>query len=412
MGLSRKVAILLGVSALALGGCGDALWPTTDAPDPQGGSGPSAQAEQSTQETASGGTTETTIQSRGTTAEQQAGRRAQETRTAQAPQAQAAPPAVSATTPAAGTPPAASNGTFVGKKVTEMQGDLAKLQSGVQSLQARINQLAQRASADTQRYHNLVASVASRLQQGSTPGNPILTAQWNEAQVVLEQVAGTLPAMTKISNDAADQAAFGQFLLNSVQATFGLSGAVEEDHRRLQILEDQVYQNIVQIDRLMNDLAQDINRQTSYVNNERQNLTTLSLAIKNGELYGTSLATRAFTQSNVIARAEAEAQGPGPGERPLVIIRFDRPNVEYQQALYNAVSQALARKPDAVFNLVAINPAKGTPSQIALNSSQARRNAEQVLRTLAAMGVPSSRVSLLSSASQDAVSNEVHLYVR
>ena len=37
MGLSRKVAILLGVSALALGGCGDALWPTTDGPDPTGG---------------------------------------------------------------------------------------------------------------------------------------------------------------------------------------------------------------------------------------------------------------------------------------------------------------------------------------------------------------------------------------
>ena len=77
-----------------------------------------------------------------------------------------------------------------------------------------------------------------------------------------------------------------------MQATFGLSGAVEEDHRRLQLLEDEVYQNIVLIDRLMNDLAQDINRQTAYVNNERQNLTTLSLAIKNGELYGTSLATR------------------------------------------------------------------------------------------------------------------------
>ncbi len=398
MGLSRKVAILLGVSAFALGGCGDALWPTTDAPDPSGGGTTSAQATQSSEPP-------------GFDADAPSGAATQSAQAAPQ-QAPASPPAVSATAPAATTPPPASNGTFVGKKVTEMQGDLAKLQTGVQSLQARINQLFQTSAADTQQYHTLVATVASRLQQGSTPGNPILTAQWNEAQAVLEQVAGTLPAMTKLSNDAADQAAFGQFLLNSVQATFGLSGAVEEDHQRLQILEDQVYQNIVQIDRLMNDLAQDINRQTSYVNNERQNLTTLALAIKNGELYGTSLATRAFTQSNVIARAEAEAQSPAPGERPLVIIRFDRPNVEYQQALYNAVSQALARKPDAVFNLVAINPAKGTPSQIALNSSQARRNAEQVLRTLAAMGVPSSRVSLLSSASQEAIANEVHLYVR
>jgi len=399
MGLSRKVAILLGVSALALGGCGDALWPTTDGPEPTG-SGQSAQATQPSETPAPAGETP------------QAAPAAQGAGAAPQQQAQATPPAVSATTPAAATPPAAANGTFVGKKVTEMQGDLSKLQSGAQSLQVRINQLATSAATDTQKYHGLVASVASRLQQGSTPGNPILTAQWNEAQATLEQVAGTLPAMIKISNDAADQAAFGQFLLNSVQATFGLSGEVEEDHRRLQVLEDQVYQNIVQIDRLMNDLAQDINRQTSFINNERQNLTTLSLAIKNGELYGTSLATRAFKQRNVIARAEATAQQPAPGERPLVIIRFDRPNVEFQQALYNAVSQALARKPDAVFNLVAVNPSQGMPSQVVLNSTQARRNAEQVLRTLAAMGVPSSRVSLLSSSSPDAASNEVHLYVR
>ena len=251
----------------------------------------------------------------------------------------------------------------------------------------------------------------ARLQQGTTPGNPILTAQWNEAQAILEQVAGTLPAMTKISNDAADQAAFGQFLLNSVQATFGLSGAVE-DHRRLQALEDAVYQNIVQIDRLMNDLAQDINRQTSYVNNERQNLTTLSLAIKNGELYGTSLATRRLQAVATSWRAprprrSAGTGRPAAGDHPLRPAQRGIPAGAVQRGQPGAGPQARC----------GVQPGggqsgAGTPSQIALNSTQARRNAEQVLRTLAAMGVPSSRVSLLSSSSQEATSNEVHLYVR
>ena len=323
MGLSRKVAILLGVSALALGGCGDALWPTTDAPDPQGGRAIATANLASVRQPASGGTAEAD----GDNPE------ARQRRPRPGPQARAAG-AASRSRPGASRhrrqqrrrrrrlrprrPPQArrrrhSTGPSSARRSPRCRATWRSCAPASKACRTASISLPSVRRPDSQRYHALVASVAARLRQGTTPGNPILTAQWNEAQAVLEQVAGTLPAMTKISNDAADQAAFGQFLLNSVQATFGLSGAVEEDHLRLQRLEDEVYQNIVLIDRLMNDLAQDINRQTSYVNNERQNLTTLSLAIKNGELYGTSLATRAFTQSNVIARAEAEAQGPAAG---------------------------------------------------------------------------------------------------
>ncbi|MTI11345.1 hypothetical protein [Curvivirga aplysinae] len=235
--------------------------------------------------------------------------------------------------------------------------------------------------------------------------------QWNQAQIELEQVAETIPQMTKLSNDAADSAAFGQYLLSAVQATYGLSGAVESDHVRLEVLEDDVLQTMVSIDRLMTDLSQDMNRQNIYVNNERQNMTTLSLAIKNGELYGSSLATRAFTQTETLARAEAQSSVPKASDRPLVIIRFDRPNVQYQQALYNAVSQALSRKPTATFDLVAISPQRGTAAQIALNASAAKRNGEAVLRSLRDMGVPSGRVQMLAQESPSATANEVHLYV-
>lgn len=307
---------------------------------------------------------------------------------------------------------AAVGQTFVGRKVAEMQNDLSKLNQGVRSLQQRKVQLNDESRRSADRYHALVAAITSRLQQGTTPGNPVLVAQWNQAQSALERIAEGMPEMTKLSNDAADEAAFGQYLLNAVQATYGLSGAVEEDHIRLRQLEDSVHQGVVSVDRLLNELSQDINRQTTYVNNERQNMTTLSLAIKNGELYGSSLATRAFTQTENLARAAARAQTPGPGDRPLVIIRFDRPNVEYQQALYNAVSQALSRKPTATFDLVAVSPSFGNAAQIALNTAAAKRNAEDVLRTLTDMGVPSSRIQLLATSDSAVETNEVHLFVR
>jgi hypothetical protein len=166
------------------------------------------------------------------------------------------------------------------------------------------------------------------------------------------------------------------------------------------------------VDRLLNELSEDISRQSTYVGNERRNMTTMSLAVKNGELYGTSLVNRAFAQSQALASAEAQATGPTKGDQALVVIRFDRPGVAYQQALYNAVSRALERKPNASFDILAVSPQRGSAAQVALSGTQAKRDAEGVLRALADMGLPPNRVKLSSSVSPDADSNEVHIFVR
>jgi len=306
-----------------------------------------------------------------------------------------------------------SSGTFVGRKVTQMRTDLGKLQGSVGDLNKRMTQISSQNIETSRRYHDVVATMNSRLQVGTTPGNPLLVKQWNEAQHKLEAIVESLGLMDKLSNDAAGDAGLAAWLLGSVRATYALSGAVDADHQQLRVLEDEVNRTVVLIDRLLNELSEDVSRQTTYVANERRNLTMMSLAVKNGELYGTSLVNRAFAQSQALASAAAQqSAGPALGERPLVVIRFDRPNVEFQQALYNAVSRALERKPNASFDLVAVSPKRGSPAQVALNSTQSKRSAESVLRTLADMGLPANRVKLSSRASQDVSSNEVQIYVR
>lgn len=323
--------------------------------------------------------------------------------TAPAPQQAAAP------APAPGQP----SGTFVGRKVTQMRTDLGKLQRSVGDLNKRMTQISSQNIASSRRYHEVVAAMNSKLQVGTTPGNPVLVKQWNEAQQKLEGIAETLGRMDKLSNDTAGDAGLAAWLLDSVRATYALSGAVDADHQQLRVLEDEVNRTVVLIDRLLNELSEDVSRQTTYVANERRNLTTMSLAVKNGELYGTSLVNRAFAQSQALASAAAQqSAGPALGERPLVVIRFDRPNIQFQQALYNAVSRALERKPNASFDLVAVSPKRGSPAQAALSSTQSKRNAKSVLRTLADMGLPAHRVKLSSRASQDVESNEVQIYVR
>lgn len=308
-----------------------------------------------------------------------------------------------------GVTPGAPTGTFVGQKVQELRGDLERLQSSIADQNARLQELRARAVQNANIYHSTVGAISARLQVGTTPGNPVLVQQWNTAQVQLEQVSADLAQMNSLSNEVAANAALSAYLLEATRASFGISGAVDEDHRQLAILEDEVNRTTVLIDRLLSELTEDVARQTNYLAQERSNLTTLALGVSNGELYGTSLASRAY----VAPQAPASAPGAGLASgRPLVVIRFDRQNVQYEQALYDAVSQALSRRPNAAFDLVAVSPAGGTPAQVALNSNNARRNAESVLRTLTNMGLPPDRVSLAATTSPSATTTEVHLYVR
>jgi hypothetical protein len=306
------------------------------------------------------------------------------------------------TVPVTAGPP---TGTFVGQKVVELRGELIALQSVIAGNSAGLQRQREKTGRNATSYHTLVGDINAKLQIGTTPSNPILVDQWGKAQRQLDRISRDIGQLNKLSNDIASNSSMAAYMLESTRAAYGLGGAVDEDHRQLAILEDEVNKTVVSIDRLLNELSDDIRRQSNYVSRERGNLTALSVAVKNGEMFGGSLANRAFSTA---APQQLNAATSG---RPLVVIRFDNPNVEYEQALYSALSSALERRPSAAFELVAVAPNRGTAGQIALASSNSKRQAEQVLRSLTNMGLPAERVSLSATTSNTAESNEVHIYV-
>jgi hypothetical protein len=311
---------------------------------------------------------------------------------------------------------AAPTGTFVGQKVQQFRGELEKLQTDVRRHNQTLQDIRRETAEHTQRYYSTVAAINSRLQVGTTPGNPILVSQWNAAQSLMDQVSADVARMNSLATEASGTSTLSAYLLESTRAAYGLSGAVDEDHRQLGILEDEINRTVVLIDRLANELSNDISRQGQYLSGERRNLTALSLAIKNGELYGTSLANRAFESSAPLASTTPGSAGPsgadGARRRPLVVIRFDRPNPSYEQALYSALSGALNRRPSATFDLVAVAPQHGTPAEVTSAQNRSKRNAERVLRSMSEMGLPMDRVRLSAMTSPATQSNEVHVYVR
>jgi hypothetical protein len=308
-----------------------------------------------------------------------------------------------------GVTPGTPTGTAVGQRVEQLRSELARLQGMLSDQNARLQGIRTQTIQNAQTYHNLVGLINSKLQVGTTPGNPILVDQWNQAQVQVDLVNNDLGQMTALSNDVAQSASLASYLLETSRATYGISGAVDEDHRQLSVLEDETNKTVVLIDRLLTELTGDIVRQSNYLAAERSNLQVLALAINSGEPYGTSLANRSYS-------VPMQPSGmPGAGiatGRPLVVIRFDTESVDYESALFAAVSAALDRRPNAAFDVVAVTPAAGTQAQVAVNSNTARRNADAVLRSLASMGLPADRVSISSATSPGAQVNEVHVFVR
>ncbi len=97
---------------------------------------------------------------------------------------------------------------------------------------------------------------------------------------------------------------------------------------------------------------------------------------------------------------------------PLVVIRFDHSDVDYQQILYAALQQALQTRPGAAFSIVAVSPTRGTASSVQLAQTAAHRHAEDVLRSMTDMGVPASRLAVASSTDPSVASTEVRVFVR
>ncbi|MBY0432129.1 MAG: hypothetical protein K2Q10_13080, partial [Rhodospirillales bacterium] len=210
-----------------------------------------------------------------------------------APPVQAEPATLGANYDGLTVTPGHNTGTFVGQKVFSLRGDLQRLQATLTQHAQNLQRIRNDTISDSQRYHGTIAAINARLQVGTTPGNPILTGQWNQAQGELDKITEDVLKMNRLANEVSTASAFASFLLNSVQAARGLSGAVEEDHRQLRILEDETNRTVVSIERLLTELSSDIQRQQQYVAAERSNLNTLAVAVKNGQLYGNSLGTTA-----------------------------------------------------------------------------------------------------------------------
>jgi len=311
--------------------------------------------------------------------------------------------------------------TIVAGQIGDLARTLGQIQSRVTNITNELNRLQRANEERSAEYYANVATINTQLQSGTTPGNPRLVSRLGTAERSLEQLSGSLGELNKIAINTSGAASEASYLLENTRAAYSVAGAVEEDHIKLSELEDSINNTMIMIDRVLNTVNDDITRTTTYLASERNNLRTLALGVTNGDLFGKSLSNRPFSSaavsydgSSINAAAPVSNAAPATlsGPRALAKIKFDRPDVEYEQPIYMAVTEALKRYPNARFDLVAVNPTSGNAAEVAIETTRARRNAEKVLRTLTQMGLDTNSIDLSYNESATAASSEVHLFVK
>ena len=96
---------------------------------------------------------------------------------------------------------------------------------------------------------------------------------------------------------------------------------------------------------------------------------------------------------------------------PLVTIGFAHPDPQYQAMLGYAVHAAEARDGGVQYDVFAVAPAKGGPSDQAKAAGDAQQDALGVMKAIMTLGVPATRIHLGVRTDPALDANEVRVYV-
>ena len=341
------------------------------------------------------------------------------------------------------------DGTFIKSKIANFgteQTQLKKLVDGRRdSLQAMRNET----NTAVSDYRSAVAQINSKLQLGTTPGNPELMDEWRGARAKLERINNIAFDIKRLVADVESDQSMVDYMVGSIQASYNIRGATEEEHKQLKALEEEAKQIGSNIAIFARQLNAEADRQQAYVDNEKFNLNDVALNIKNGKLYGMGSSTdffanggsmfssdeayNAFMEENEqeygysSRRAPRRTSQPAHSEkaplpmraptklvekaaapvattRPIVVIKFDKSDVEFEEPLYQALSRALERNPSATFEVSGIAP-QGK------SSVNVKKDIKAIMNALTEMGLPANRVAI-TMATDNVDFDEVRVFER
>jgi len=169
-------------------------------------------------------------------------------------------------------------------RIQQLRSDQNALAAGLATQRGQLETTRNQMQNDTASYQSLVAAITAHLQRGTTPGNPDLVTQWNEAQAKLDAVTLGVGQLNSLASQVTTQASVAGYLIDNVRATYNVGGATDDDHSQLRAIESESGRSIQEVDRLIGDLNAEIGRENGFLGRERANLAALSYGISVGRL--------------------------------------------------------------------------------------------------------------------------------
>jgi hypothetical protein len=169
-------------------------------------------------------------------------------------------------------------------RIQQLRSDQNALAAGLATQRGQLDTTRNQMQSDTSSYQSLVQAITSHLQRGTTPGNPDLVTQWNEAQAKLDAVTLGVGQLNSLASQVTTQASVAGYLIDNVRATYNVGGATDDDHSQLRAIESESGRSIQEVDRLIGDLNAEIGRENGFLGRERSNLAALSYGINVGRL--------------------------------------------------------------------------------------------------------------------------------
>ena len=169
-------------------------------------------------------------------------------------------------------------------RIQQLRSDQNALAAGIATQRGQLDTTRNQMQSDSQAYQTIVQAITAHLQRGTTPGNPDLVTQWNEAQAKLDAVTLGVGQLNSLASQVTTQASVAGYLIDNVRATYNVGGATDDDHAQLRAIESESTRSIQDVDRLIGDLNAEIGRENGFLGRERANLAALSYGINVGRL--------------------------------------------------------------------------------------------------------------------------------
>ncbi len=303
--------------------------------------------------------------------------------------------------------------TYVGQRIVEMQEEFNKLDDDIKQGMANFEELKFNGIKSAENYHSIVAAIAARLQIGTTPGNPILLNQYEQAQTELSEVGAQGQNLVDVGNQIALFSTRVSYLLEQARSAKKLRGAVDEDHRNLSSFQDTLKRRNVDVLRTLEDLNETVRRRDIFLAAERRRLTQLANAISIGESFGLGLGALgslpAINEDENPSGQGRRSESISVSPNPIAVFRIDEQD-NYEQNLFGAISATLDKAPKSTFTLVAVSSSAGNPSEQAERAANARNDVSKLISSLISMGMPADRISVSSLSVANVENTEVRLY--